>query len=91
MKIEICTGLRCTSYGANNIIQRVQDLLQNIDEYHVGEKDELEVKLLPCTSHCKDNTDAKAPIVFINDEMFSGAKSEKILEVILNKLEGENK
>lgn len=87
MKVKICTGSKCTFYGASQIIDNVLQLQEDL-RFIPGmpENAELEVEFLPCQEICKDGNHGVAPIVYVDDHMITKAKSEEITELIIDSL-----
>ena len=88
MKVQICTGSKCTFYGANNIIERLSELSENLHLYPgLPEDAVLELEVIPCDESCKKGNSKVAPIVFVDGEKIERAKSSQIMEMVLNTLQ----
>lgn len=91
MKVQICTGSKCTFYGASNIIERVTELQQQLHLYSGIAKDAtLDVELLPCQKFCKRENSQNSPVVIVDGKVVTDAKAEIITEMILNSLMEES-
>lgn len=89
MKIEVCAGARCTMLGSDIIFNRLSDFVEEFnDRLYKGELDvqdiELEIEMITCNDECKKNK-KNAPIVIVNGKVFTNAKTEVIMEYILDK------
>ena len=83
MKLEICVGSKCTMFGADHIIQSVEDLQETVlKDMEIAEGFELEVSLVKCNNRCKDEGDVY-PKVFIDGEVINNAHSQMVMARIL--------
>lgn len=88
MKIQVCAGARCTMLGSDIIFNRltefVEEFNQRIDEGHldVG-TGKIEITMITCNNECKENK-KNAPVVLVDDKVFTHAKTEVIMEYILD-------
>ncbi|MBS5988657.1 (2Fe-2S) ferredoxin domain-containing protein [Anaerococcus hydrogenalis] len=94
MKIEVCAGARCTMLGSDIIFNRLSDFVEEFnDRLYKGELDvqdiELEIEMITCNDECKKNK-KNAPIVIVNGKVFTNAKTEVIMEYILDKAFEDN-
>lgn len=87
MKVRICTGTRCTFYGANSIIDSVTELQEHLHEFPgISPEARLEVEVTRCEDFCKSTEKGVAPIVFIDDVMIERATSPQVMDMILSGL-----
>lgn len=90
MKVQICTGTKCMFYGADNIIDRVVDLSENLSEYPgIPEDAQLDIEIIPCNDHCKGKGRHVSPLVYVDGEAIEKASSSALMERILNTLQEE--
>ncbi len=92
MKVSICTGSKCSYYGANHIIDCMMGLKEELhDFYGVPEGKELEVELLPCQNYCKSGNHGVAPVVYLDGELIERAEANELMDLILERLGREEK
>lgn len=89
MKIEVCAGARCTMLGSDIIYNRLSDFVGEFNErIYAGEVDiedlNLEISMTTCNDMCKKDK-KNAPIVIVDGKVFTNAKTEVIMEYILDK------
>lgn len=89
MKIEVCAGARCTMLGSDIIYNRLSDFVEEFnDRLYKGDLEiqdiELEIEMITCNNECKKNK-KNAPVVLVNGKVFTNAKTEVIMEYILDK------
>lgn len=90
MKVQICTGARCTYYGANSIIDLLYGFKEDLSTYEDIPRDaELDIELIPCSNYCK-HKDRVVPIVYIDGELIKNAKSHEIMERVFNGLKEDS-
>ena len=94
MKIEVCAGARCTMLGSDIIYNRLSDFVEEFnDRLYKGDFEiqdiELEIEMITCNNECKKNK-KNAPIVIVNGKVFTNAKTEVIMEYILDKAFEDN-
>ena len=94
MQIQVCAGARCTMLGSDIIFNRLSDFVEEFnDRLYKGELDvqdiELEIEMITCNDECKKNK-KNAPIVIVNGKVFTNAKTEVIMEYILDKAFEDN-
>lgn len=89
MKVKVCTGAKCTFYGASNILDGLMDMQENLHKFpHIPEDVELIVEAIPCLNYCKRDEDRlKPPVVLVNGEVVAKAKSNQIMEIVLQNLQ----
>lgn len=88
MKVQICTGAKCMFYGADNIIDRVLDLNENLSDYPGVPADaRLDIEITPCNDHCKGKGRHVSPVVYVDGEIIEKASSSALMERILNTLQ----
>lgn len=88
MKVQICTGSKCTFYGASNIIERLTELRENLHLYPgIPEDAILDVEMIPCTKCCKQGNSEAAPVVLVDGKKIERAKSQQLMEMILDALQ----
>lgn len=86
MEVKICTGAKCTLYGASSLYERLSELSENLHDYpNIPEGAELNVEISRCDHSCKERK--VSPLVYIDGEAFENAKSSELMELILNRLE----
>ena len=86
MKVQICTGSKCTFFGASSIIDSVYDLHENIHEYPgIPEDAEFDIEIIPCQQYCIGDY-KNAPVVYIDGELIKQAKSQEVMAQIIDKL-----
>lgn len=91
MKVKVCTGTKCMFYGADNIIDRLIDLQDNLTDYPGIPADaELKVELIPCDGSCKGKDTKIAPLVYVAEERMERASSPEVMEKILNRLQAND-
>lgn len=88
MKIEVCAGARCTMLGSDIIYNRLSDFVEEFnDSLYKGDLDiqdiELEIEMITCNNECKKNK-KNAPVVLVDGKVFTNAKTEVIMEYILD-------
>ncbi|MDY3005399.1 (2Fe-2S) ferredoxin domain-containing protein [Anaerococcus sp. AGMB00486] len=88
MKIQVCAGARCTMLGSDIIFNRLSEFVEEFNKRI--EKDNLEISdtkieisMIPCYEECKKNK-KNAPVVLVDDKVFTNAKTEVIMEYILD-------
>lgn len=85
MKVSVCTGSKCTFYGASHIIDCLLDMQGYLHELdNVREDAVLEVEVLPCQGFCKEGNHGVAPVVYVDGEMIERAESQQIMEMVMN-------
>ncbi|WP_019134229.1 (2Fe-2S) ferredoxin domain-containing protein [Kallipyga massiliensis] len=88
MDVKICTGAKCTLYGASGIIEQLEELQENLHEYPGIPADAvLNIEIIRCDRRCKEKK--VSPLVFVDDVAFENAKVPELMEAILNGLEKE--
>ena len=80
--------------GSDIIFNRLSDFVEEFnDRLYKGELDvqdiELEIEMITCNDECKKNK-KNAPIVIVNGKVFTNAKTEVIMEYILDKAFEDN-
>lgn len=88
MKIEVCAGARCTMLGSDIIYNRLSDFVEEFnDRLYKDDLDiqniELEIEMITCNNECKKNK-KNAPVVIVDGKVFTNAKTEVIMEYILD-------
>lgn len=88
MKIQVCAGARCTMLGSDIIFNRLSEFVdefnQKIEEGNLEMGDsKLEISMITCNDECKKNK-KNAPVVLVDDKVFTNAKTEVIMEYILD-------
>ncbi|MDU6065096.1 MAG: NAD(P)H-dependent oxidoreductase subunit E [Anaerococcus sp.] len=88
MKIEVCAGARCTMLGSDIIYNRLSDFVEEFnDRLYKGDLEiqdiELEIEMITCNNECKKNK-KNAPVVLVDGKVFTNAKTEVIMEYILD-------
>ena len=90
MRVKICTGTRCMFYGADNIMDNLMDLKENLAEYpSIPEGADFEIELCSCDGTCKGSDKRVAPVVTIDNEVMQKATSPQVMEKILDDLQEE--
>ncbi len=89
MKIEVCAGARCTMLGSDIIYNRLSDFVEEFnDRLYKGDLEiqetELEIEMVTCNDECKKNK-KNAPVVIVDGKVFTNAKTQVIMEYILDK------
>lgn len=89
MKIEVCAGARCTMLGSDIIYNRLSDFVEEFnDRLYKGDLEiqetELEIEMVTCNEECKKNK-KNAPVVIVDGKVFTNAKTQVIMEYILDK------
>ena len=89
MKIEVCAGARCTMLGSDIIFNRLSDFVEEFnDRLYKGDLEiqdiELEIEMITCNNECKKNK-KNAPVVIVDGKVFTNAKTQVIMEYILDK------
>ena len=89
MKIEVCEGERCTMLGSDIIYNRLSDFVEEFnDRLYKGDLEiqetELEIEMVTCNDECKKNK-KNAPVVIVDGKVFTNAKTQVIMEYILDK------
>jgi len=90
MKVKICTGSKCTFYGASGIMDgllQLQDDLPSIPG--MPENAAFEVEAIPCRGFCRDGNHKIAPVVYIDDERFDRASTQQIMEAVITRLQAD--
>ncbi len=84
MKVGICTGSKCSFYGASFLIERLEELQEDIHSMeNIRDDFQLEIEILPCVGECKGVEDV-SPIVFIDGEIIRNASTPVVMERIMN-------
>lgn len=88
MKIQVCAGARCTMLGSDIIYNRLSDFVEEFNEkmeseYLDIEKSNIEISMIPCNDLCKKDK-KNSPVVIVDDKIFTNAKTEVIMEYILD-------
>ena len=88
MKIEVCAGARCTMLGSDIIYNRLSNFVEEFnDRLYKGDIDildiVLEIEMITCNNECKKNK-KNAPVVLVDGKVFTNAKTEVIMEYILD-------
>ena len=88
MKIEVCAGARCTMLGSDIIYNRLSNFVEEFnDRLYKDDLDiqniELEIEMITCNNECKKNK-KNAPVVIVDGKVFTNAKTEVIMEYILD-------
>ena len=89
MKIEVCAGARCTMLGSDIIFNRLSDFVEEFNDRLYKEdleiqETELEIEMVTCNDKCKKNK-KNAPVVIVDGKVFTNAKTQVIMEYILDK------
>lgn len=89
MKIEVCAGARCTMLGSDIIYNRLSDFVEEFNDRLYKEdleiqETELEIEMVTCNDECKKNK-KNAPVVIVDGKVFTNAKTQVIMEYILDK------
>ncbi|MDU5504223.1 MAG: (2Fe-2S) ferredoxin domain-containing protein [Anaerococcus vaginalis] len=89
MKIKVCAGARCTMLGSDIIYNRLSDFVKEFNnKVYKGDLDiqdiKLEIEMITCNDECKKNK-KNAPVVLVDEKVFTNAKTEVIMEYILDK------
>ena len=89
MKVKVCAGARCTMLGSDIIFNRLSDFVEDFNNHVYNQKiieDDitLEIEMVNCLDYCKENKKC-APIVEVDDKVFCKAKTQEIMEYILDK------
>lgn len=88
MDVKICTGAKCTLYGASGIIERLEDLKENLHDYPGIPADaQLNIEIIRCDRSCREKR--VSPLVYVDGVAFEKAKVPELMEAILNGLEKE--
>lgn len=81
--IDICCGARCSMMGALHLLEKVEDLKNEIEELDsIVPQGSITVSPVPCTQECKSKENL-APIVIINGEKIYNASAPKVMEKIM--------
>ena len=84
MKVEVCCGSKCTMMGADNIINNLEQLKDDIlPTMEIKEDFELEVVLINCPGTCKEEENV-SPLVIIDGEMVKKASSQTIMARVID-------
>lgn len=94
MKIQVCAGARCTMLGSDIIYNRLSDFVEEFnDRIYKGDlyvqEIELEIEMVTCNDVCKKNK-KNSPVVIVDGKIFTNAKTQVIMEYILDKAFEEN-
>lgn len=87
MKVKICLGARCTMYGADMILDRLEDMKEDLQRYQNREDvivDDIDIELVNCFGYCKKDKKL-SPVIQVDDKVFTAARSEVVMEYILDK------
>lgn len=87
MKVKICLGARCTMYGADMILDRIEDIKEDLERYkNKGDVivEDIEIEVVNCFGYCKKDKKL-SPVIEIDDKLFTAARSEVVMEYILDK------
>lgn len=80
MKVKVCVGARCTMMGASGLMDGIEALK---NEFFTNEV--LEIEPVNCMNICKSESTVLAPVVSIDDKVFTNVNLQEISEVILQK------
>lgn len=88
MKIQVCAGARCTMLGSDIIFNRLSDFVEefnaNLEKGNIDMKNsKLEISMITCNDECKKDK-KNAPVVIVDGKVFTHAKTEVIMEYILD-------
>lgn len=78
MKVTVCMGSQCVMMGSMNIMSQLEELKSSVPELN------LEIEMVKCLGQCKGD-DSKAPIVKVDDKIFTEATSQDIMAHIMEK------
>ena len=86
MKVTICMGARCTLMGANAIYDAVEYLQDHLcgPESELCSAENLEIEFAHCLNYCKIHNNEASPVVIVDGKVFTNAKTEVIMEYILD-------
>lgn len=87
MKIQVCAGARCTMMGSDIIYNRLEDIKSDIERYKGREGieiEEIEIEQVNCLGQCKIDKKS-SPVVMVDEKVFTSAKSEVVMEYIMDK------
>src|SRR5699024_6631689 len=87
MKVKICLGARCTMLGADVILDSIEDIKENITKYKSKEEvkvEDIDIEIVNCFGYCKKDKKL-SPVVEVDDKVFTNAKSEILMEYILDR------
>lgn len=85
VKVQICTGAKCTYYGANSILDTMYGLQEDLHTYdQIPEDAEIEIELLQCQDICKEEGYRPHPVVYVDGELIEDAKSSKVMAKVFN-------
>ena len=88
MKVQVCTGSKCSFYGAQHILNSLFDLQENLHMYPgIREDAVLDIEMLPCRNLCKKGNHGVAPVVYIDGEMIERAQAQQIMERVIDGLQ----
>lgn len=88
MKIKVCAGARCTMLGSDIIYNRLSEFVDDFNNrLYEGEIEipdfDLELTMTTCTDECKKDK-KNAPVVIVDNKVFRNAKTQEIMEYILD-------
>lgn len=87
MKVKICLGARCTMYGADLILDRIEDIKEDLARYKNKEGvivEDIDIELVNCFGLCKKDKKL-SPVIQVDNKLFTAARSEVVMEYILDK------
>lgn len=87
MKVKVCLGARCTMLGADIILDRIEEMKEDIERYKDREDvevEDIEIEMVNCFGYCKKDRKL-SPVVQVDDKVFTAARSEVIMEYIMDK------
>lgn len=85
MKIILCAGSSCTMMGANTILDQIEDIEENLNNfnYDIDKDFELEIETVNCLGLCKKERKT-SPVVIIDGDVIQKATPQVVMEKILD-------
>lgn len=80
MEVKVCVGARCTMMGSSHMLDELEDLQQQYFE-----EGELEIVKKNCYGVCKSEGIEKTPVVSIDGELITAAKTQVVCEEVLRR------
>lgn len=87
VKVQVCTGARCTYYGANSILDSLDSFKEELHKYEqIPDDAEVEIEVLECQNYCKEDGHRPHPVVYVDGQLVKDAKASKVTAEVFNKL-----
>lgn len=85
MKIIICSGSSCTMMGSDNILDQLEEIRDNLNEYidEIDQDFSLDIEIVHCLGLCKKEKKS-SPVAILDGEIIQKATPQVLMEKILD-------